>query len=159
MAFTNSRFLRFLIVCCCGVFASCNTCKSTDKILFSYIDSFCPQGGNINLKRALNVDYDTAFLFGDCTNGKEIGAAIGIPYPQKTFLQDSEHKLILLKDHSIVYDKDFYCNRVEFFFYDTKYHYPPNKGWYCYVWTDSIFVATLQDTWEGAFYQLRPYGD
>lgn len=159
MAFTNSRSLKFVIVCCCGVFASCNACKSTDEILFSYIDSFCPQGGNINLMRALNVDYDTAFLFGECTNEKEIEAAIGITYSQKTFLQDSEHKLLLLKDHNVVYDKNFYCKRVEFFFYNTKYCYPPDKGWYCYVWTDSIFVATPQDTWDGMFYQLRPYGD
>ena len=159
MAFTNSRILKFVIVCCCGVFAACNISEPTDEILFSYIDSTCPQGGNVNLKRALDVDYDTAFLFGGCTNEKEIDVALGIPYLQKTFLQDSEYKLILLKNHNIVYDKNFYCKRIEFFFYNSKYHYPPNKGWYCYIWTDSIFIASPKDKWDGVFYQLRPYGD
>lgn len=115
MAFTNNRFLKFVIVCCCSVFVSCSTCESTDNILFSYIESLCPQGGNVNLMRALDVDYDTAFLFGGCTNEREIETALGIPYSQKTFLQDSEYKLILLKEHNIVYDKNFYCKRVEFF--------------------------------------------
>ena len=159
MAFTNNRFLKFVIVCCCSVFVSCSTCESTDNILFSYIESLCPQGGNVNLMRALDVDYDTAFLFGGCTNEREIETALGIPYSQKTFLQESEYKLILLKEHNIVYDKNFYCKRVEFFFYSTKYHYPPNNGWYCYVWTDSIFIASKKDKWDGVFYQLRPSGD
>ena len=152
----NSRFLKYVIVCCCGVLASCNAFESTDKILFSYIDSACPQGGSINLMRALNVGYDTAFLFGECTNEKEIEKAIGIPYSQKTFLQDSEYKLILLNNHNIVYDNNFYCKRVEFFFYNTKYHYPSNNSWYCYVWTDSIFIASPKEKWDGVFYQLRP---
>lgn len=153
MVFTNKRLLQIIIICGCFVFASC---KKTDKIIFKYIDSANLQDGTINLKKALNVDYDTAFLFGDCTNNKEIEKALGTPYPQKTFLKDSEYKLILLKDNKIVYDNSFYCHRMEFFFYGSKYCYPKNEVWYYYMWTDSIFDVSLIETWDGRFYKLRP---
>lgn len=156
MVFTNNRFWGLIIVGICVVFTSC---KRTDKILFSYIDSACSIGEQVNLKAALNVDYDTAFLFGECTNGKEIENALGLPYPQKTFLRDCEYKLMLLKNHKVVYDNSFYCEKVEFFFHNAKYHYPKNDTWYCYMWTDSIFIATLKEKRNGIFYQLRPLND
>lgn len=156
MAFTNSRFWELIIVCGLVMFVSC---KRTDKILFSYIDSTCSEGGQVNLIKALGVDYDTAFLFGECTNGKEIGAALGLPYPQETFLQDHEYRLILLKNHAVVYDNSFYCEKIEFFFHHIKYHYPKNDTWYCYMWTDSLFTVTPRNKRNGVFYQLRPLSD
>lgn len=157
MAFTNNgRFLGIIIVC---VFVTFTSCKRTDMILFSYIDSTCSEGGQVNLKKALGVDYDTAFLFGECTNGKEIEKALGLPYSHKTFLQDHEYKLILMKNHDVVYDNNFYCEKIEFFFHHTKYHYPKNDTWYCYMWTDTLFTATLKKKRNDAFYLLRPVGD
>ena len=157
MAFTSRKRLKLTIACVFIVFASC---KKTDKTLFSYIDSQCPQGGIVNLKKALDVDYDTAFLFGDCINGKDISMGLGITYPQNTFLQDDEYKLILLKNHKIVYDNSFCFKRVAFFFYGAKYRLPNDKAWYYHMWMDSIFVATPRKDISGnLFYQLRPYND
>ena len=112
----NSRFLQ-IIFCGCILFTSC---KKTDKILYHYIDSENPNIELIDLKNALKVDYDTAFLFSECTNNKEIEMVLGMPYPQKTFLQDSEHKLILLKNHKITYDNSFYYRRIEFLFHNQE---------------------------------------
>lgn len=153
----SKRLFQVVIICSCVVFASC---RKTDRVLFSYIESVCPQGGEINLKKALGVDYDTAYLFSDCTNGKEMASAMGISYRPKAFLQDSEYKLILLKNHKVVYDNKFYCNKVEFFCYDTMYFHAMNGVWY-YIWTDSIFVATPRkgDISGNLFYQLRPVND
>lgn len=155
MVFMNSRFLQILF-CGCILFTSC---KKTDKILYHYIDSENPNIELIDLKNALKVDYDTAFLFSECTNNKEIEMVLGMPYPQKTFLQDSEHKLILLKNHKITYDNSFYYRRIEFLFHNQKYHLKKNHVEYT-MWTDSIFKVTLIEMEDGNhLYQLRPYAD
>lgn len=156
MPFMNKRLLQVVIICSCVVFASC---RNTDRVLSSYIESECPQGGVINLKKALGEDYDTAYLFYDCTTGQEMASAMGVPYSPKAFLQDSEYKLILLKNHKIVYDNNFYCHKVEFFCYDTMYRHTMAGVWY-YTWTDSTFVVTpLKDSQQRLFYQLRPMND
>lgn len=69
MVFMNNRLLPIMMLACSLLITSC---KKTDKILFSYINSKCPQGGVINLKEALNVVYDTAYLFSECTNNQQI---------------------------------------------------------------------------------------
>lgn len=155
MVFSSSRLLQTMIIFSCLIFASC---KKTDKILFSYIDSANPQGGVINMKDALKVDYDTAFLFSECTTNKDIETILEMPYPKKTFLQDSEYKLILLRNHKIVYDNSFYCKRVEFFFYNPKFHHKKDYVEYI-MWTDSIFKVSPLEKWDGTFYQLSPSGD
>lgn len=155
MDFMNSRFLQ-IVICSCIIFTSC---KKTDKILYSYIDSEHPNIELLNLKKALKVDYDTAFLFSECTSNKEIEVVLGMPYPQKTFLQDSEHKLILLKNHEVVYDNSFYYKKIEFLFYDQKYHFKKNQVEYT-MWIDSIFEVFLIEKVDGNhLYQLRPYTD
>ena len=110
------------------------------------------------MKNALKVDYDTAFLFSECTSNKDIETVLEIPCPKKLFLQDSEYKLILLKNHEIVYDNSFYCRRVEFFFYNPKFHHKKNYVEYI-MWTDSIFKVSPLEKWDGTFYQLQPYTD
>lgn len=154
MVFVKSRFL--MIILCCFFFVSC---KKTDNIIFSYIDSTCPQGGVFNMKKALRVDYDTAFLFWECTNDETIEMVLGLSYPYKTFLQDSEYKLILLKNHRIVYDNNFYCRRVEFFFRNSNYRYTKDNILYCYRWSDSIFEASYLEMRDGPMYKLYPYTD
>ena len=149
MGFTN-KIIFFL--CCSVIFTSC---KKTDKLIFSYIVATNPDGGMINLKNALGTDFDTAFFWSECTNEKDIEMVLGIPYTQKTFLQDSEHKLILVKNHEIVFDNNFYCKKIEFFFYGGKYHKKNNNMEYT-MWTDSIFIATLKEKEDGMFYQLMP---
>lgn len=66
MGFTNKIIL---IICCGEIFASC---KKTDKIIFSYITANNPDGGIINIKNALDTDFDTAFFWSECTNEKDI---------------------------------------------------------------------------------------
>ncbi len=150
-----SRSLQ-IFFCCCIIFTSC---KKTDKILYYYIDCDNPNIELVDLKKALKVDYDTAFLFSECTNDKEIEMVLGMPYPHKTFLQDSEHKLILLKNHKVVYDNSFYCRKIEFLFHGQKYHFKKNHVEYT-MWTDSIFKITLIEKVDGNhLYQLQPYAD
>lgn len=155
MVFMNSRFLQIVFYSCI-IFTSC---KKTDKTLYAYIDSKTPNIELIDLKVALKVDYDTAFLFSECTNNKEIEMVLGIPYPQKTFLQDSEHKLILLKKHEIVYDNSFYYRRIEFLFYNQRYHFKKKHVEYT-MWTESIFKVSLIEKMDGnTIYLLRPFAD
>lgn len=156
MVFSSSRLLQSMIIFSCLIFSSC---KKTDKILFSYIDSANPQRGLINMKDALKVDYDTAFLFLESTTNKDIETVLEMPYPRKTFLQDSEYKLILLRNHEIVYDNSFYCKRVEFFFYNPKFRQKKNDVGYI-MWTDSIFEVSFIKMQDGSpMYQLQPYSD
>lgn len=124
-----------------------------------YITADKSQSGQINLKKALNVDYDSAYLFVECTTNRDIEMILGIPYQKKTYIQDSECKLILIKNNKIVYEDLFYCKAIEFFFYHDKYYYKKNDIEYI-MWTDSIFAATSKQGLHGdVFFQLRPIND
>lgn len=149
----NKIILTILITSCINLVLSC---KKTDKQLFSYIDSIGAPNGSINMKEAIGADYDTAYLFGECITNKDIEMVLGLPYKKRTFLQDSEYKLILLKNHAIVYDERFYCKKVEFFF-SKQYEYQKVHIGYA-MWSDSIFYTKLKKRSNGEyFYQLSPY--
>lgn len=155
----NKKTITFMLFFSCMLFISCN---KTERRLMSYLRTVNPSQQKevtIDLRKAMDVDYDCAYLFYECTTERDIEAVLGIPYRKKTYLPDSKHKLILMKDKKIVYDDNFYYNEVGFFFYSQKYHFQTEDVSYL-MWHDSIFVATLKDDGYGRlFYQLRPIAD
>lgn len=159
MASTNNRFVFISCLFCCVFLSSCNT---TNDQLCAYIKSVNSQQesqvSEINLKKALDVDYDSAFLFGNYTSDKDIEGVLKIPLKRGLFIPDNKHMLILLKNNIIVYEDCFFYDKVEFFFYDsTRYKYTSENVDY-YMWRDSIFqVSYKKDASGDEFYQLRPY--
>jgi len=159
MDFQNKKTIVLMLFFSCMLFVSCN---KTERRLVSYIRTVNPakqEKVTIDLKKAMCVDYDCAYLFYECTTEKDIEAVLGIPYRKKTYIPDSKHKLILLKNKEIVYDDSFYYDGIEFFFSNPKYKY--HKDDVCYLkWHDSIFVVTLKEFDHGGFiYQLQPIAD
>lgn len=78
---------------------------------------------SIDLRKVLNVDYDTMYLFSGWTTEKEISKTINIPYQNDKTLHDNKCRIILTKDGKIVYEDVFYPECVYFSFQ----HNPTNE--------------------------------
>jgi hypothetical protein len=65
------------------------------------------------LKKALTIDYDTMYIFREYTILSAMRDILGIKNykykssPDALLVEDSHYKIILLKNHEIVYDNDF----------------------------------------------------
>lgn len=88
----NNDFSKFIQTRC--NFNSCDRCK-------------------LDLKDFFMVDYDTMYVFGEYTQLQGISLILGIEYnetnimmPKGFVVEDSYNKIILLKNHKIVYDED-----------------------------------------------------
>ena len=120
----NSLFIYSVLLLLFG-------CNSNEQSQFySYIESSCTFETNdtcyVDLKSFFKVDYDTMYVFGEYTQLEGIRLILGIKDYQssnvmmsKGFLvEDSYNKIILLKDHKVVFDVDvknpyFYNDGVE----------------------------------------------
>ena len=97
-----------------GLFCACN---QTDKKIFKYVQSICSNDVDtcrIDLRQALNVDYDKMYLFGESTTDDEISSIIGQEYHKNKTITDSKYRIILLKNQKIVYENDFYQHDIYF---------------------------------------------
>lgn len=109
----NSCFFFPLIVISCLF-----SCKSKDDRFTSYIDKNCNFDAEdtcyINLKNIFKVDYDTMFVFEEYTQLQGIRLILGINsynstnilMPKGMLVEDSHNKIILIKNHKIVFEKD-----------------------------------------------------
>jgi len=94
----------------------CNSSKKNE--FYSYIESKCSFENSdttyIDLKDFFRVDYDTMYVFGEYTLLEGVRLILNIPDYEcsnalmtKGFLvEDSYNKIILLKDHRVVFDED-----------------------------------------------------
>ena len=93
-------------------------CSNTDNKLNNYIESHCnfnlADTCYINLKDALNIEYDKMYFFVEYTSEDEISEIMGIPYSNTKRIHDSEKKIILLKNDKVVYDDTYYPWRIYF---------------------------------------------
>lgn len=97
-------------------------CSHTDDKLCKYIKSHCDFKNSdtcyIDLQKVLGIDYDTMYMFGEYTVVDVMRNIIGIEeygskHPNAVSVKDSYHKIILLKDHQIIYEDDFMYSRLD----------------------------------------------
>jgi hypothetical protein len=97
-----------------GVFTACN---STDKKIITYVSSVCSNYSDsccIDLREALNIDYDKMYLFCEDTPDNVISKIIKQKYDKNKHITDSKYRIILLKNNKIMYEDDFYQHYIEF---------------------------------------------
>lgn len=147
------------------------SCKNTDDKLRIYIEQKCGftngYSCSINIKEALNVDYDTMFIFNEYSEEGMIGRMLGIKYsstnllmPNNLLVQDSHYKMILLKNKQIVYENDFEPQYIDFSG-GIKLGVVYNKKFiaYCTIYKSPIFFVKKIDNSEESnrkyFYLLK----
>jgi hypothetical protein len=108
----NSLFIGIALLLLLG----CNSSKKNE--FYSYIESKCAFENSdtsyVDLKDFFKVDYDTMYVFGEYTQLEGVRLILGIQdyessnaLMSKGFLvEDSYNKIILLKDHKVVFDED-----------------------------------------------------
>jgi len=139
------------------MFFSCKT--ETDDLIFKHIESIkkMDEGDSVlfEMPDALQVDYDTGYLFGEGTRSSEISKIIEIPYSNEKFITDSKYRVILIKNDKIVYENDFYQRRIEF---DLKTEQDSIGMYVSYKkFTAHIFQAVKKNSdSHGTFYKLTP---
>lgn len=137
----------------------------TPKIISKYIESNYSLGENdtcsIDLRKALNVDYDTMYLFGECTTAEEISQIINIPYQNNKYIYDSKYRIILIKNRTVVYEDDFYQDKKIFFFiYYESFRHKSTNVYYDKV-SNPIFLVKKwkRESNNSICYGLRPIED
>ena len=139
-------------------------CSNTDDKLKKYIESHCSFEQSeicyIDLKDALNIDYDKMFLFGEGIRSDEISNIIGLTYSKDKFVPDSKYRIIFVKNNKVVYDDDYYQYQTDFVLLNPiKEVYPLTT---CYLCTDSIFYVTKRENEGGRYpyiYFLKPVSE
>ncbi len=108
----NSLFIGLVLL----VLLGCNGSKKSK--FYSYIERNCTfeksDTSYIDLKDFFQVNYDTMYVFGEYTQLKGVRLILGIQdyessnaLMSKGFLvEDSYNKIILLKDHKVLFDED-----------------------------------------------------
>jgi hypothetical protein len=109
----NSLFIGLVLLLLFG----CNNSKQSE--FYSYIESNCSfeksDTAYIDLKVFFQVNYDTMYVFGEYTQLEGVRLILGIQdyessnalMPKGFLVEDSYNKIILLRDHKIVFDEDF----------------------------------------------------
>ncbi len=95
---------------------ACFSCSNPDDKLCLYIEEHCKLNTNdscyINLKNALNVDYDTMYLFPGYPVPKEVFSfVLKMPYSKNKEHSDGD-RVILIKDGKIVYEDEWSHEKV-----------------------------------------------
>jgi len=109
----HKRYLVFslsILLCC--------SCSNTDDKILAYIENHCHFNNNdtcyINFKEVVKTDYDEMYIFGETTTREEISDIIRLSYKNDNYISDSEYRMILIKNKQIVYENDYYQNKVIF---------------------------------------------
>ncbi|MDI9312805.1 MAG: hypothetical protein QM535_21525 [Limnohabitans sp.] len=106
----------------------CNSNKKNE--FYSYIENKCIFENSdtcyIDLKDFFKVDYDTMYVFGEYIPLEGVRLILGMQdykssnalMPKGFLVEDSYNKIILLKDHNVVFDEDiknpyFYDDGIE----------------------------------------------
>jgi hypothetical protein len=96
----------------------CCSCTNTDDKLLAYIENHCNFNSKdtcyINFEKVVNIDYDEMYIFGETTTKEEISEIIRLSYKNDNYISDSEYRMILIKNKQIVYEDDFYQDKVIF---------------------------------------------
>lgn len=155
------KLLYILIPVIFIVFQQCN--NNTDDKLFSYIKNNCKFNNcdtccQINFKYIFKIDYDTMYIFHEYTVLNIIRNVLHIKGYRQTenantiLIDDSHYKIILLKNHKILYEDDFEYKHT----YIDKGYVIEKKGIfdsntitdYAFLYTSPIFFVEkkLNDT-------------
>lgn len=100
-----------------SLFAILISCSGTAKKITDYIDQSCYSFGDtcrIDLREALEVDYDRLYLFNEYTAEHEISSVLDIDYKSDKTIGDSRFRMILLKKNQIVYEDDLNTRLIRF---------------------------------------------
>lgn len=151
---TNRLFLTSL-----ALMFLCYGCSNTDDKLRSYIEKHCDFKSkdtcDINIKDALNVDFDTMYVFGEYTQMEEFNSILRLPYKNTKLVEDSHYRIILLKNREIVYEDDFeqYYSKISRG-ENVKRVADENMTCYCRMYVSPIFKVEKVDNDNG---QLTKY--
>lgn len=120
----NSILIVFIFLIIFG----CNSSK--ERRFYSFIENNCSFENSdtayIDLKDYFKVNFDTMYVFGEYTQLEGVRLILGIKnyrsknamMPKGFLVEDSHNKIILLKNHKIVFDEDikspyFYDDGIE----------------------------------------------
>lgn len=101
-----SRYL-FVIFINCFLFS----CSDTDEKLHTYINKELNARSNdscyINLTDALEINYDTMFIFGEFCKADEISSVLRQNYANADAVEEGSRRIILLKEGKVVYEDTY----------------------------------------------------
>lgn len=93
----------------------CLACNHTNDYIFKYINSnnLSPDKDTIDLQDVLGLKYDSMYLFCEYTNYM-IPMFIRDYSNGEELIEDSYHRILLFKDNKIVYEDDYYADKIQF---------------------------------------------
>lgn len=152
----KKRKIIVIIVICLYCFINCS--KNTEDMIYNYINSSCSFENDdicvIDLREALDIDFDTFYLFGEGSRQDFISKTINISYNNSNFIPDSKYRLVLIKADSIVFDNDFYQNKIRFYI---KNKYNETSQLYYKLHNPFFCVSKKNDSKD--FYLLMPINE
>ena len=121
-------------------------CRDTDENLHDYISTKLNARSDdscyINLIEALEINYDTMYIFGEFCNANEIRSVLRQDYVNTDAVKEGSRRIVLLKEGRIVHEDTYEQKHIVISGGEKLKNIDPGKiSCYCRVYASPVFLV------------------